>query len=139
MASGDSTAYGNNNGLTHIDSQVIHFDEHDDLLAVYGWVVPDKEDFTKEHIASLGFIRNSCPMRDMLYHEEQYIEEQWELKAKSLEEWSRRNRGDRDGRERGMPGSVAALITILSIISLVSVLMSVYLCLKHRGKICKKK
>ena len=86
-------------------------------------MIRDEVDPRNDHIIALGFFVNSCPIRGILETEEQFMSAVLPEVIAEVEHFS---------------GSKGFLVFIFCGLITVAALIGVYLCLKNRGKICKK-
>ena len=138
LASGGNVQYGNPNDDEFPMMHRFNFSEQVDLLAVYGWVMADADDPETDHISSIGFIVNSCPIRDLLAWEKEHLygADDDEVTRLDSEDGGRRKNGKRRG---GVGKGAFAAILIFSILTPFIICAAIYYILKRRGMICKKK
>lgn len=117
-------------GDESFDSEPLKYDFSGkvDLLGVFGMVTPAEEnDNSKAHIHSLGFITNSCPVRDLLDYESNH----------KVTKLSQLEKAERVAIEEA--ANFTLLITIVGVCLGCMTLCACYFLLKNRGTICKKK
>lgn len=54
-------------------NKMFTFEDKWDLLGMHGHIAPDSPGSSNEHIAGIGFYVNSCPIRDLLKWELEYM------------------------------------------------------------------
>lgn len=127
LASGKEETYGSFNiwEETRHPKKRYDFSDKADLLGAFGRVAIDPRDQTSEHLVTLGFIMNNCPGRSLLDHEADWIANNTIL-------------DDLEYTVKMEAGDETIAMTIMFVIICASLMVCGYVCLKNRGKICKR-